>query len=533
MPGGSRSLPGHPSLRYLRLEAKRRLAAGEFPALHDAQAAIAREHGLPNWATLKQHVTAIQKSGQEPGQPPSHALNQLRWLIARFSDADSPAWTAPADAEMREHVDDRFLAAVPVSQLVEAAAGIAPELRGELLVITQTPFEAQVQLGGLRYLAAVADEPPHRLLGLHGFQLAKRLADPRLTESPASPSRPAPQNAPKVTPVAPTAPKIAEEAADEAVAELGLPALIVAGGEPGTPPWVLTRGRPDLDQPEALTPGHRFPAPGVTALVTATAVLRLIAQNRLSLDTPANDHLRTVRLENDAITVRDLLTHTSGVENPTSIYGDSVRDVATLMGSVIPCPGPRGQTRPGNGAYAVLGQLIEDVTGAPFADAVTGLVLDPLEMRDSSFPRQRTQSTQETHGTQGTQGTVTTYQVTPEGTFAPVWSICTVQAVAGLWSTGADLVRLGTGWASLLPDALAREALTPQAELKPGIHTVGLGWLLAEADGIAVHQGMGVDSAASLVIRISDYRTHVVLANRQITLNSLNDRLRRNWTTNQ
>jgi hypothetical protein len=34
--------PGQPSLRYLKLEARHRLAAGEFGALHDAQLAIAR-----------------------------------------------------------------------------------------------------------------------------------------------------------------------------------------------------------------------------------------------------------------------------------------------------------------------------------------------------------------------------------------------------------------------------------------------------------------------------------------------------------
>jgi len=32
------------------------LAAGEFAALHDAQAAIAWEHGLPNWTALKQLI---------------------------------------------------------------------------------------------------------------------------------------------------------------------------------------------------------------------------------------------------------------------------------------------------------------------------------------------------------------------------------------------------------------------------------------------------------------------------------------------
>jgi len=53
-----RPLPGQPSLRYLKLEARRRLAAGEFGTLHDAQLAIAREHGQPSWAALKQLIEA-------------------------------------------------------------------------------------------------------------------------------------------------------------------------------------------------------------------------------------------------------------------------------------------------------------------------------------------------------------------------------------------------------------------------------------------------------------------------------------------
>jgi hypothetical protein len=54
----ARSLPDRPNLRYLKLEAKRRLSAGEFPALYEAQLALAREHGLPSWAALKLVVDA-------------------------------------------------------------------------------------------------------------------------------------------------------------------------------------------------------------------------------------------------------------------------------------------------------------------------------------------------------------------------------------------------------------------------------------------------------------------------------------------
>ena len=61
-----RGLPEHPSLRYLKIEAKRRLAAGEFATLHDAQLAIAREHGLPSWAALKAHIESQTESQAWP-----------------------------------------------------------------------------------------------------------------------------------------------------------------------------------------------------------------------------------------------------------------------------------------------------------------------------------------------------------------------------------------------------------------------------------------------------------------------------------
>ena len=88
-PGAStRPLPGRPSLRYLKLEAKRRLAAGEFPALHDAQLAIAWEYGQPSWTALKQRIS------EQPAAE-CQVLPQLGWVITRFRGADQPGWTAP------------------------------------------------------------------------------------------------------------------------------------------------------------------------------------------------------------------------------------------------------------------------------------------------------------------------------------------------------------------------------------------------------------------------------------------------------
>jgi CubicO group peptidase (beta-lactamase class C family) len=285
---------------------------------------------------------------------------------------------------------------------------------------------------------------------------------------------------------------------------------------------VVASGHADLDRAEPLDPGHRFPAPGVTALVTATAVLRLVAEGRFGLDDRANDHLRVVRLADDAVTVRELLSHTGGVDNPTDYYADRVPDLAALMGPVVSCGGPRGTVRPSNGGYAVLGQLIADVTGLPYAGAATRLVLDTLGMGDSRFPARPADIGP---------GAVTGYTVTVDGAFEPFPAqISTVQAIAGLWSTGADLVRLGTGWSSLLPAALAREALTVQTEPGPGGLRVGLGWLFPPGDQTAVHSGGGLDAVALLRSRVRDGRTHALLTSRAITIESVDDRLLRSWT---
>jgi len=508
MPGGSRSLPGRPNLRHLKLEAKRRVAAGEFPSLHDAQAAIAREHGLPSWAALKQRVNAEQET---------HALDQLRWVIARFAGAGEPGWTAPADDELKQRFDDRFLTALPPPALIAAIGRLSTDLRdGELVVLGQTPLQAHVQLGSMQYIAVVEAEPPHRLTGLRGVPVGSRVHDSRVTE-------PAPVRTQGEVP-APIA-----EIAEQAFAELGLTALVLAGGDSKTT-WLLARGWADLDRGEPLDPGHRFPVPGVTALVTATAVLTLVGDGTIGLDSRANDHLSRIRLADDTITVRELLSHTAGVDSPTEMYADAVPDLTDLMGPVIACTGPRGTPNPSNGGIAVLGQLVADVTGLSYARAAVRLVLNPLKLNDSSFPARVADINPGIELKKGP-GAVTGYNLTLDGTFEPIPArIPTLQAVAGLWSTGADLVRLGLGWSALLPEALAHEALTPQTDPGPGGGRVGLGWLIPPRGDVATHAGANLDATATMTTRLRDQRTHVVLTSRLIPVNSIEARLLRAWT---
>jgi CubicO group peptidase (beta-lactamase class C family) len=503
---GPRPLPVHPSLRYLKLEAKRRVADAEFPALHDAQAAIAREYGRPSWAALKEHVGAHQE--QE-----SHALPHLRWVITRFRYAGQPAWTAPGEDELRQHFSEQLLRMLPADDLVAAIAEVAPLLHGELVITEQVPLGVRARIGGAELLAAAEDEPPYLLTGVTRVPLGSGITDPRVA-------------APPPTGVFGDVPAEVAGTADEVFAELGLVGLLLAGASPGTGEWAIATGWANLELAEALDTGHRLPALGVTVLVTATAVLRLVADGRFALDTPANALLRTVRLADDAITIRELLSYSGGIDDvpadPREVFADTVPDLAELTGQVIGCGGPRGVVRPTNSGCAVLGQLVADVTGSPYADAVGRLVLEPLGMTRSSFPLRAAGLPP---------GAITGYSVTAGGSFVPVpRKVCVLPAAGGLWATAADLLRLGTGWATLLPAPLAREALTPQAAAQDGAGHAGLGWIIRPRGDTAFVSGVSPDAAASLSVRIRDNRTHLVVTNRVIPPDSIDDRMLRAWT---
>jgi CubicO group peptidase (beta-lactamase class C family) len=492
MPDQPRPLPAQPNLRYLKLEARRRLAAGEFSTLHDAQLAIAREHGQPSWTALKQ---LIERLDEHP------ALAQLRWVISRFGGADTPGWSAPADGELREHLTgdllEAYLGQDAAGKAVTTLSRRAARWREGLVIIEDDPLRLRARAGGWLLEADAEPGPPHRLTGLRMTLVGGQVTDERLAAPPVSGSG--------------AVPVVAAETAAAGFGELGLAGLVLAGGAPGGAGWAIARGWADLERAEPLRPGHRFPAYGVNRLITATAVLRLIAAERVGIDDPANDHLRNVRLADDSVTVRDLLSRAGGVDAPAPAnrYASPVPSLTSLYGPVLPCS--RGRVRgQAPGDYAALWQLIADVTGSDYGTAVTRLVLGPLGMGDSSFPANWPHEDPDA---------VTGYELEADGTFVPDFDDLTaILLAAGLWTTAADLVRFGTGWSSLLPAGLAIEALRPHGA---ATH-IGLGWRLNLADGIAWEAGNGPGGSASLIVGLSDGHACAALTNRKVPVLGLN-----------
>jgi CubicO group peptidase (beta-lactamase class C family) len=303
--------------------------------------------------------------------------------------------------------------------------------------------------------------------------------------------------------------------------EFGLPGLALAADGGDSAPWALALGwadlgGPDLEGAEPLLTGHRFPVYTISMLITAVAVLRLVADGRVDLDGPANDHLRTVRLADDAVTVRELLTHTDSVDRPTPMWAETAHDLVDLTGPVMACSGTRGTFSPGGGGFAALGQMIADVTESSYPDAAARLVLGPLGMSGSWFPARWPQAGSDT---------VTGYELAADGSFTPApREVAAVPAVLGLWTTAEDLVRFGLGWSSLLPPELAREALRPQAR-RESATAVGLGWFINEPLGVAGSPGAHRGGSASLVMRLETGQVYVAMTNRLIPIEPVNGRV--------
>jgi D-alanyl-D-alanine carboxypeptidase len=149
----------------------------------------------------------------------------------------------------------------------------------------------------------------------------------------------------------------------------------------------------DRERRVPLEPADGFRVASITK--TFTAVLRLVEGGRISLDDPIADHLSpdsTAELVGDhydpaSITVRQLLTHTSGIydyasdaEYQTAVLADPhkrwTRDeqVRFAVGHGDPLSPPGIEWHYSDTGYVLLGEIIERITAQPLAAAYRSLL---------------------------------------------------------------------------------------------------------------------------------------------------------------
>lgn len=137
------------------------------------------------------------------------------------------------------------------------------------------------------------------------------------------------------------------------------------------------------------TPDSVFQIGSITKLFTATLMMQLVDEGRVQLDDPVVKHLPDFTIADrdaaKAITIRHLLTHTSGMDG--DFFPDDDPEGPSVAGYVrkmclLPSLYPPGQgpTSYCNAGYVVAGRAIEVLTGRTWENAVMERICKPLGM---------------------------------------------------------------------------------------------------------------------------------------------------------
>ncbi|MBG0832393.1 beta-lactamase family protein [Planomonospora sp. ID67723] len=147
--------------------------------------------------------------------------------------------------------------------------------------------------------------------------------------------------------------------------------------------------------------GGYFRIGSVTKTFTATVVLQLVGEERLELTDSVEKWLPGLLKDGDRVTLRQLLTHTSGLADytsqmfqPSGLLKDRYRtwrpEEQVAIAEGLPRSFPPGEKfEYSNTNYIVLGMVVEKVTGRPYGEEVERRILSPLGLRDTRVPGSR------------------------------------------------------------------------------------------------------------------------------------------------
>jgi CubicO group peptidase (beta-lactamase class C family) len=218
-------------------------------------------------------------------------------------------------------------------------------------------------------------------------------------------------------------------------------------------------GFQDLETKKPMRTDTIFQIMSMTKPFTATGIMILMEEGRLSLTDPVEKHLPefagqmmvagrsaegTVSLKKPSrpITIRDLMTHTSGMPGglPTGLSDlyrkfDKTLAEAVAVYSQQPLQfEPDTEWRYSNMGMATLGRIIEVVSGQPYERFIAARIFEPLGMKDSFFflPRDRWDRLASVYTFTGGKLVKTTADIYRKGAKYPM-------PEGGIYSTATDL----------------------------------------------------------------------------------------------
>jgi CubicO group peptidase (beta-lactamase class C family) len=150
-------------------------------------------------------------------------------------------------------------------------------------------------------------------------------------------------------------------------------------------------GYADLEWKIPDAPEDKFRLGSITKQFTAASILLLQERGKLNVDNPVKKYMPDAPAAWDKITIFNLLTHTSGIPNFTSLpnyrtiepFPQTPEDLIALFRDKPLDFQPGDKWSYSNSGYVVLGYLIEKISGQSYAEFLQKNVFDPLGMKNS------------------------------------------------------------------------------------------------------------------------------------------------------
>jgi D-alanyl-D-alanine carboxypeptidase len=254
------------------------------------------------------------------------------------------------------------------------------------------------------------------------------------------------------------------------------------------------RGLADIAAKKPITPATVFRLGSITKQFASATLLQLAQEGKLSLDDPLSKFIPDYPQPGASATVRQLLSHTSGIQDYTEIPGWMVEantnKAYTTEQLIEVFKDKPAQFKPGaqwsydNSGYILVGAIIEKVTGNPWYQAVNERIAGPLHLTTLRYGVEEPSITNMAVG----------YEPAGEGKFKAAQKInMSVPGAAGaLVGTVGDLA----AWANALHhgkvlDAASYKAMTSKTKTADGkLNSYGFGMAVDEIRG---HPTIGHD----------------------------------------
>lgn len=293
-------------------------------------------------------------------------------------------------------------------------------------------------------------------------------------------------------------------AAIEAIVTAPVKAAKVAGAslvvaERGQTIVAKSFGMADLELDVPMPDDASFEIGSVTKQFTAASILLLMERGKLALDDEVTKYLPDYPTHGQRITIRHLLTHTSGIKGYTEMkeFGDIMplrkpADTLVKMFGAQPLDFAPGEAMVyNNSAYFLLGLIIEKLSGVTYSDFVRTNIFDKVGMKSSYYCSESEIHHHHAHGYDTLGDTLIL-----KGAISHAWPF----AAGSLCSTAADL----SAWLAALHGGKVlsaesyREMTTP-ATLNDGTKLrYGFGLALSSPHGHrAIAHGGGINGFLS------------------------------------